>query len=274
MRVIVTGANGYIGRNVVKALLEANHQVTAVLFEGENPHSFLNNADIYQCNIFDLSDDQFHELTGNSDSLLHLAWQAGFNHRDPSHLENVMKHYHFLTRIVQEGIKNISVAGTMHEIGYFVGAVDFSTPCNPRNPYGIAKNFLRQAIFDFASVNQNINVQWLRFYYIVGDDRYSNSIFTKILKAEDDKQEFFPLNSGEMLYDFIDIKDLATQIIEHIELGNSGIFNCCSGKPQSLRNAVEEFIAQNNLKIRPKYNIFPARPYDSMAIWGKLEKNE
>ncbi len=44
------------------------------------------------------------------------------------------------------GIKNISVAGTMHEVGYFVGPIDENTPCNPRNPLWNCKNFLRQAM--------------------------------------------------------------------------------------------------------------------------------
>ena len=72
-----------------------------------------------------------------------------------------------------------------------------------------------------------------------------------------------------MLYDFIDIQDLAQQIEEKISSKEQGIFNCCSGKPKSLRTAVEEFILQHNLKIKPKYNVFPSRPYDSMAVWGK-----
>ncbi|MEG9487892.1 NAD(P)-dependent oxidoreductase [Mannheimia indoligenes] len=269
MNIIVTGANGYIGRNVVHSLLNKGHKVTAMLFDGETPHRLLDGANIYFANIFEISTEQLSVLAQNHDSLLHLAWQAGFNHRDPSHLENVMKHYHFLVSMAQAGIKTISVAGTMHEVGYFVGPIDADTPCNPRNPYGIAKNFLRQAMFDFASVTPELNLQWIRFYYITGDDRFSNSIFTKILKAEDEGQEFFPLNSGEMLYDFIDIRDLAQQIEQTISSQEQGIFNCCSGKPKSLRAAVEEFIQQHNLKIKPKYNVFPARTYDSMAVWGK-----
>ncbi len=82
-------------------------------------------------------------------------------------------------------------------------------------------------------------------------------------------KSFFPLNSGEMLYDFIGIEELSAQIEERISSKQSGIFNCCSGKPKSLRTAVEEFIAVHNLKIKPKYNVFPSRPYDSMAVWGK-----
>ena len=40
MRIMVTGANGYIGRNVVKNLLNKGHKVTAILFDGETPHHF------------------------------------------------------------------------------------------------------------------------------------------------------------------------------------------------------------------------------------------
>ncbi len=272
MNIIVTGSNGYIGRNAVKALLDAGHQVTAILLDNEEPHSFLDRAIIYRADIFSLSDEQLVDLCSQADGLLHLAWRAGFNHRDPSHLENVMKHYQFLTSAyLKGGIKNISIAGTMHEVGYFVGPIDENTPCNPRNPYGIAKNFLRQAMMDFASVNTDLELKWLRFFYIIGDDRFSNSIFTKILIAEDKGDEFFPLNSGEMLYDFIDIEILSKQIVKKIESMESGIYNCCSGKPKSLRSAVEEFIESHRLNIKPKYNVFPARPYDSMAVWGLVK---
>ncbi len=32
---------------------------------------------------------------------------------------------------------------------------------------------------DFASVTPELNLQWLRFYYITGDDRFSNSILLR-----------------------------------------------------------------------------------------------
>jgi nucleoside-diphosphate-sugar epimerase len=93
MNIIVTGANGYIGRNVVRGLLDKGHQVTAMLFDGETPHHFLEGASLFYGNIFALSQDKKCDLVKDAECLLHLAWQAGFNHRDPSHLANVMKHF-------------------------------------------------------------------------------------------------------------------------------------------------------------------------------------
>ena len=48
----------------------------------------------------------------------------------------------------------------------------------------------------------------------------------------------------------------------------TGIINCCSGKPVSLKEKVESFLKENNLKIKLEYGVFPDRAYDSPAIWG------
>ena len=48
----------------------------------------------------------------------------------------------------------------------------------------------------------------------------------------------------------------------------TGIINCCSGKPVSLKEKVESFLKENNLKIKLEYGVFPDRSYDSPAIWG------
>ncbi|MGN5051490.1 NAD-dependent epimerase/dehydratase family protein [Aeromonas veronii] len=267
MHIIVTGANGFIGRRCIEKLLNRGHQVTAILHPSDIPHPLLTECKIVKLDLFNLSLDEIENVFSSSDALLHLAWQAGFNHFDPCHIKNVLMHYDFIEKVVKSGIKKVSVAGTMHEIGYHVGAVNAQTPCNPLNPYGVAKNFLRQALFVLAK-SENFDLQWLRFYYITGDDEFNNSIFTKILKADASGEKTFPLNSGEMLYDFIDIQELAEKITLKIEGEGSGVFNCSSGKPVSLRTAVERFIADKNLSILPVYNVFPSREYDSVAIWG------
>ena len=48
----------------------------------------------------------------------------------------------------------------------------------------------------------------------------------------------------------------------------TGIINCCSGNPVSLKEKVELFLKENNLKIKLEYGVYPDREYDSPAIWG------
>ena len=79
----------------------------------------------------------------------------------------------------------------------------------------------------------------------------------------------FPFTSGKNQYDFLDVEELARQIAAAATQDEiTGIINCCSGKPVSLADKVEEFIAEHGYKIRPDFGVYPDRPYDSPGIWG------
>lgn len=270
MRVTVTGAGGYVGRHVVRALVEFGHEVVAIGRDTYSAGDMIDGVDYRSMDIFDEGVHTFERI-GSPDVCIHLAWEAGFNHQDPSHIGNALKHYRFVERLISGGLKHIAVAGSMHEIGYHVGEVDAQTPTNPLNPYGVAKNFLRQAL-SLLCEKHGIDWKWLRMYYIVGDDTRNNSIFAKLLAAEAENKPTFPLNSGEMLYDFIEVGRLGRQIaLVSTQEAYRGVINCCSGQPVALRTAVERFIADRQLSIRPEYNKFPRRPYDSYAIWGNAD---
>ena len=51
-----------------------------------------------------------------------------------------------------------------------------------------------------------------------------------------------------------------------------GVINCCTGKPMSLAERVENFIKENQLDIQLEYGAFPDRPYDSPCIYGDPTK--
>ena len=91
--------------------------------------------------------------------------------------------------------------GSMHEIGYWEGAIDENTPCNPLSQYGIAKNALRKSL-ELYCESHNCKFQWLRGFYIFGDDSFGNSIFCKIRQAVDEGKETFPFTTGKNKYDF------------------------------------------------------------------------
>lgn len=187
-------------------------------------------------------------------------------------MEMLSDHYKFLKQLVDKEIKHISVMGSMHEIGYYEGAIDESTATNPLSMYGIAKNSLRQSL-ELLVKDSSTRLTWLRAFYILGDDINNNSIFSKIVKMEQEQQETFPFVSGKNKYDFIDVYELSMQIsLASIQSEITGIINCCSGKPISLADKVDEFIRNNNFSIRPDYGKFPERPYDSPAIWGDVTK--
>lgn len=266
MKVVVTGASGYIGRHVVDALIKMHHEVIAVdmINKGINTDATFLSLDIF-------SDDIYNKL-GRPDACIHMAWKDGFNHASDAHMGMLSKHYAFIKNMIDGGVKYLSVMGTMHEIGYYEGCVDENTPTNPLSMYGIAKNALREASLLLADKSDTA-LMWLRAYYILGDDSNNNSIFSKITQMEHEGKASFPFVSGKNKYDFIHVDELAKQIAAASTQSEiTGIINCCSGKPVSLADKVNEFIEKNHYSICPDYGKFPERPYDSPAIWGDNTK--
>lgn len=267
-RILVTGAGGYIGRYVVKELCDKGAEVIAADIKADGIDG---RAKIVSEDIFGGSEKIFEEL-GKPDICIHMAWRNGFVHNSPSHMGDLSAHYRFIDNMISGGLKHLAVMGSMHEIGYHEGAVDENTPCNPVSMYGIAKDALRRSTMLLAK-QKGICLQWLRAFYIFGDDKRNSSIFSKLTAAAEEGKKTFPFTSGKNKYDFISVEELAKQIAAAAsQTGVSGIINCCTGVPVSLGEKVEGFIKEHGFDIKLDYGAFPDRPYDSPAIWGDAEK--
>lgn len=267
LKILVTGANGYLGQGIVRSILNNGHCVVATDF---NTQFVDERAERIACNLFEV--DNPFSFFGEPDVLLHLAWRDGFVHYSSAHIEDLPKHYAFIKKMVDGGIQQVAVMGSMHEIGFFEGSINESTPCHPTTPYGIAKNALRD-LTQMLCKQKNIVFQWLRGYYIVGNSKFGSSIFSKITAAVDEGKTEFPFTLGQNQYDFIDYPDFCAQVAAVVGQKNEqGIINICSGKPEKLADRVERFIKENDYRIKLQYGAFPDRPYDSKAIWGNDTK--
>ena len=267
MKILVTGANGYLGQGIVRSILNNGHCVVATDF---NTQFVDERAERIACNLFEV--DNPYSFFGEPDVLLHLAWRDGFVHYSSAHIDDLPKHDAVIKKMVDGGIQQVAVMGSMHEIGFFEGSINESTPCHPTTPYGIAKNALRD-LTQMICKQKNIVFQWLRGYYIVGNSKFGSSIFSKITAAVDEGKTEFPFTLGQNQYDFIDYPDFCAQVAAVVGQKNEqGIINICSGKPEKLADRVERFIKENGYRIKLQYGAFPDRPYDSKAIWGNDTK--
>lgn len=269
MNILVTGANGYLGQGIVSSILDRGHDVIAVDFNVDRVDS---RAEKKNCNLFEIEDP--YNFFGQPDVLLHLAWRDGFVHYSDAHIDDLPKHYSFIKSFAESGCKHISVMGSMHEIGFFEGSVNETTPCHPTTPYGIGKNSLRD-LTKMVCAQNNVVYQWLRGFYIVGNSKCGSSIFSKITLAAEEGKKEFPFTLGQNQYDFIDYPDFCSQVSAAVcQNREQGIINICSGRPEKLADRVERFIKENHYDIKLQYGMFPDRPYDSKAIWGDSTKIE
>lgn len=263
MRILVTGANGYLGKGVVKKLLDDGMDVVATDIRD---NMIDKRAEVVCADLFGVEDP--YEFFGKPDVVLHMAWRDGFVHNSENHIKDLPEHYHFLVKMIDSGVKQVAAMGSMHEIGFFEGSINESTPCNPQSLYGISKNAIREAI-QLKAKEKNCIFQWLRGFYIVGNTEDGSSIFSKIVQTAHKGGTTFPFTMGLNQFDFIDYPEFCKLVADTVEQSEiDGIINICSGRPQKLGDRVEKFIKENNFNITLQYGAFPDRPYDSKAIWG------
>lgn len=275
MKILVTGSNGFIGKGVINILknLVQDLDFRVVATDINDNSEFESNTpffDFIKTDLFSIEDP--YNYFGRPDLLIHLAWRDGFVHYSDTHIRDLYKHYMFIKKLCKSGIKQMVVLGTMHEIGFYEGEVNDQTPCRPTTPYGISKNALRELSFELSR-QYNVNLIWVRGFYIVSNTILGSSVFSKLMKANSDGKESFGLTLGTNKFDFIDYNLFCRYLVLcTLQDKITGIVNICSGEPISLRDKIESFVKENDLKIKLDYGSFPERENESKAIWGDVSK--
>lgn len=267
MKVLVTGATGYLGEGIVAQLKKDGMDVIGTDY---NCKDIIPNVEFIQADLFSIENP--YEYFGQPEVLLHLAWRDGFVHNSKNHINDLPKHVSFLEKMAEGGVRKIAVMGSMHEIGFYEGSINENTVCHPESFYGIAKDALRNITKLICKKNKVI-FQWLRGFYIVGQSANGSSIFAKLIQSSSGGKQSFPFTLGQNQFDFIDYDKFCMEVSAAVEQDEiNGIINICEGRPEKLADRVERFIKENNLNISLEYGAFPDRPYDSKAVWGDAGK--
>ena len=269
MKVVVTGATGFIGRYVVPCLLKADCEVLAL-------SRSLTNAISYDDKKFSVakyeigSNDEIDErLIKDTDVLLHLAWGHVNDVNSDVHLNyNLPTHYEFIKQVIQLGVKNIFVLGSCYEYGMSEGAVSEQYTTNPVTAYGVAKDRLRLKL-EALSLANPYNLTWGRLFYIYGEGQPSTSIYSQLMSALDKGENEFKMSQGEQLLDYLPVKEAAEIIVELSMIQkNIGCVNICKGEKVILRGLVERWISERKANITLSLGAYPYREFEPIAFWG------
>jgi nucleoside-diphosphate-sugar epimerase len=275
-RVLVTGATGFIGGYVIRELLSKGYEVIASssnTAKAETKEWFPAVTYI----PFDLEKLQestnYFRFFNEPDLLIHLAWEGLPNYKASFHMDiNLPRHYRFLSGLITSGLKDLAITGTCFEYGMQQGCLDENMPVFPANPYAIAKDTLRKQIENLQT-EFDFNLKWIRLFYMYGEGQNPNSILAQLEKAIANGDEVFNMSGGEQVRDYLPVTQVAGYIVKIATQHEvQGVINCCSGQPVSIKQLVNNYLAQNNASIKLNLGYYPYPDYEPMAFWGNNKK--
>jgi len=269
MKILITGATGFVGRYVVEEALRQGHSVIALARNKAKAKSFSWFEKVSFLEFDIEKDEACIQLMGNPDAVIHLAWSGLPNYRSLHHLEiNLPSSMRFIRSIISGGIKNLLVTGTCFEFGMQNGALSPNMPTLPDNSYGIAKDTLRKWIEKLHD-EYEFTHQWIRIFYVYGEGQSDKSILSKLKQALDKSETVFNMSGGEQIRDYSPIETVASKIIGYIQNSeHSATRHCCNGNPISIRNLVENYLKENGKNIELNLGYYPYPDYEPLAFWG------
>jgi UDP-glucose 4-epimerase len=239
MKVLITGATGFIGNALCKEMIDSGHNVTAVIRPNSQKKGKLSKG----VNIIELSLDKLSELNGNYDLFYHLAWN-GSSGADRNDFDIQNSNIQYTAEAIKAAkrcgcIKFIG-AGSQAEYGVVHGLCkEDTTVPNPFMMYGAAK----LASYHMGRVlaeQLGIKFVWPRIYSVYGVGENEGTLISYVIKTlkEGGVAE---LSSCENMWDFMYITDCvsALKIIgENVNV--QGVYNISTGEPKFLKRFVEE----------------------------------
>ena len=277
MKILVTGAPGFVGIHVVQYLIRNGHKVIATsrdIVKAQKQNWYLQVEYIQ----FDYSDLPKHldvyQFLGSPDVLIHLAWDGLSDFQNLSHInDNLFLNYNFLRNYVNNGGNHILVTGTCLEYGLYNGELREDLISDPVCAYGIAKDSLRRMLQELNKKYSNLSFQWLRLFYMYGNGQNSGSILPQLDAAVKNKETHFNMSQGDQLRDYLHIEKVAEFISKTaLQKGICGIINCCSGKPVSVRKLVEDYVEEKKYSIKLNLGYYKYPNYEALAFWGNNDK--
>ena len=275
-RVLLTGATGFVGRQVLKRLLQKDVAIS-VISRSSQENFPLQDSKITQYfrtnNLFTENDAWYNNVCEGIDIIIHVAWYAepGKYLESSLNLDCLSGTLALAKAAANKGIKKFIGVGTCFEYDLTTDkTLETTSPLNPTFLYSIAKTATFQSLEKFFC-NEGIDFLWTRIFYLYGEGEDERRLVA-VLRRKLSLNKSVDLTSGNQIRDFMDVK-LAGYIIADASIGlNTGAFNVCSGQGISIRELAEKIADEYGRRDLLNFGARPDNISDAPYVVG--EKTE
>ena len=269
--ILLTGAAGFVGRQVLRALGERGCRVRPVVRDGKQEtlaRGAAIDTIVASPDIFAESAAWWARACSGADAVIHAAWYAepGQYLQSPKNQDCLSGTLRLAEGAVQAKVRRFVGIGTCFEYDLDAGRLSIETPLRPSTPYGQAKVDAFNAL-SAALPRQGVAFAWCRLFYLYGEGEDSRRLVPYV-RARLQAGEPAELSSGSQVRDFLDVREAARMIVD-VALGSQeGPVNICSGKPVTVRELAERIADEFGRRDLLRFGARPDNPVDPPCVVG------
>jgi nucleoside-diphosphate-sugar epimerase len=237
MKVLVTGASGFLGRYVLESLQRRGIE-TVVL--GRRQAVGNASAQFIEADLLATADYATVLKQASATHLLHLAWyvEHGRYWTSPANLRWVEASTRLVEQFCAAGGQQVVLAGTCAEYDWSCGYHrEDHTPLDPATLYGTAKDATRRLVMAICAQYQ-VTCSWGRVFLPFGKGEASQRLVPSLIEVFQGKRLPFEINLSAYR-DFLHATDVAEGFITLLNRKAGGAYNISSGIPMQLGELVK-----------------------------------
>jgi nucleoside-diphosphate-sugar epimerase len=305
MRILVTGASGFIGSHVVKALVNSGHDVLCFVLPSDNLWRLAdvtNQIELLKGDLRSISNVRYELQKWRPTTCVHLAWYAepGRYLQAAENLDSLRGSLDLLQILISCGCEQFIGTGTCAEYAMKSEKLSESDTTKPETLYAASKLSFQMLGERIAELSK-IRFAWGRVFLLYGSYEDARRLVPSAIQKLQKGETFFS-SPGEQVRDYLHVTDVANAFLSLVNNQATGIYNICSSEPVTVKSILDiigtlmgkqellahgalayrewepKFICGNNSKLKaigwiPQVNLVTGL-HDTINWWKtQLEKN-
>jgi nucleoside-diphosphate-sugar epimerase len=269
--ILLTGATGFVGRQVLRALAERGCRVRVVVRDRKQA-SVADSAGIETVvsspDIFAEDEGWWRQACRSVDTVIHAAWYAepGLYLQSPKNRECLAGTMRLAQAAIAARVRRFVGIGTCFEYDLSLGRLGVEAPLKPTTPYAQAKVEAFTALSKLLPA-QGLEFAWCRLFYLYGEGEDERRL-VPYLRARLKAGEPAELSGGTQIRDFLDVRE-AGRMIAEVALGPvQGPVNICSGQGVTVRVLAERIADEYGRRDLLRFGARPDNLVDPPVVIG------